>query len=53
MLGGGGGVGEMHVDVVETDVTWGTPYNGVSSVLPMSLALRHDVDFGFLDQVNP
>ena len=49
---GGRGVGEIHVGLVETDFTRGTPFNVVSSVLPVILALRHDVDFGFLAQVN-
>lgn len=52
-LGGGGEeVGEIHVGLVKTDFTQGTPFNVVSSVLPVILALRHDVDFAFLAQVN-
>ena len=50
--GGGGEVGEIHVGLVETDFTRSTPFNVVSSVLPVILALRHDVYFGFLAQVN-
>ena len=53
-VGGGGGgreVGEIYASLV--DVTWGTPFNVVCSVLPVILASRHDVDFGFLDQGNP
>ena len=49
--GRGGGVGEICASLV--DLTWGTPFNVVCSVLPVILALRHDVDFGFLDQGNP
>ena len=32
---------------------YSAPFNVVSSVLPVILALTHDVDFGFLDQGNP
>ena len=51
-LGRGEEVGEIHVGLVKTDFTQGTPFNVVSSVLPVILALRHDVDFAFLAQVN-
>ena len=44
--GGGGEVGEIYASLV--DVTWGTPFNVVCSVLPVILASRHDVDFGSL-----